>query len=104
MFRDFPVRAAHYDRKDDAFVVTCSETFPRGGSHDAQLLLDARGHLVGIDFGGEGMNRLVVMLGPHERVARTEDVRVSIEGGGGTIRVQGSAAKLVAPGANPYVF
>ena len=44
------------------------------------------------------------MLGPHEQVARTEEVRVHVEGSGGTVRLQGTSAKLVASGANPYVF
>lgn len=100
MFRDFPVRGAHYDRKDDAFVVTCAEPFPRAGSHEVQLLLDVRGHLVGIDFGGEGMNRLVVMLGPHEAVARTAPAKVSADAG--TVRVRKARSVLPVDELNPY--
>ena len=44
------------------------------------------------------------MLGAHEAVASTKDARVHIEGGGQKILLTGSAARLVAPGANPYVF
>jgi hypothetical protein len=100
MFRDFPVRAAHYDPKDDSFVVDCAETLPRSGSHAANLLLDVRGHLVGIDFGGEGMDRLVVMLGPHEAVARTTSAKVSADGQ--TVRVRKARAALPVDELNPY--
>ena len=74
------------------------------GDLPARLLLDEESHLVGVDVAPDAPERLVVMLGPHEKVARVQEVRVQVEGGGGTVRVQGHAAKLVAPGANPYVF
>jgi hypothetical protein len=67
-------------------------------------LLDAASHLVGIDLAPDSQDRLVVMLGPHEAVARTESARVHVEAGGGSTKIQGHAAKLVALGANPYVF
>ena len=100
MFRDFPVRAAHYDPKDDTFVVTCAETLPRPGSHTVELLLDVRGHLVGIDFGGEGLHRLVVMLGPHESVARTAQAKVDADGQ--TVRLRKARAALPVDELNPY--
>lgn len=74
------------------------------GEHPARLLLDAESHVVGVDVSPDTPSRVVIMLGPHEKVARAEDVRVIVEGGGGTVRIQGQAAKHVAPGANPYVF
>jgi hypothetical protein len=74
------------------------------GDVPARLLLDGASHVVGVDVAPDSPERVIVMLGPHERVARTEDVRVHVEGGGGTVRLQGHAAKLVTPGANPYVF
>lgn len=74
------------------------------GELPARLLLDATSHVVGIDVVPDSPDRIVVMLGPHEKVSRTEAVRVLIEHGGGAFRLQGHAAKLVAPGANPYVF
>ncbi len=74
------------------------------GEHPARLLLDFENHVVGIDVSPDTPSRVVVMLGPHEKVARSEDVRVTLEDGGGTVRLQGHSAKLVAPGANPYVF
>lgn len=100
MFRDFPVSSAHYDAKDDAFVVRCAETLPRTGTHAVELLLDARGHLVGIDFGGDGPARLVVMLGPHEAVARTAKASVGAEAQ--TVRVRRARGVLPVDELNPY--
>lgn len=74
------------------------------GELPGRLLLDAASHLVGVDVAPDSPERVVVMLGPHESVARAEEVRVHMEGGGGTVRLTGHAAKLVTPGANPYVF
>lgn len=74
------------------------------GDQNGRLLLDVNGHLVGIDVAPDSQNRLVVMLGPHESVAKTTDARVHIEGGGRTVTLHGTSAKLVTPGANPYVF
>ncbi len=74
------------------------------GDLPARLLLDGRGHLVGVDVSPETSERLVVMLGAHEKVASTTDAIVHIEGGGRTVTLHGSAARLIAPGANPYVF
>lgn len=74
------------------------------GDQPARLLLDDGNHVVGVDVATDSKERVVIMLGPHEKVARAEDVRVIVEGGGGTVRITGAAAKLVAAGANPYVF
>jgi len=74
------------------------------GDLPARLLLDGKGHLVGVDVAPDRPERLVVMLGPHELVASTTDARVHIEGGGQKVTLHGSAAKLVTPGASPYVF
>ena len=41
------------------------------GDVPARLLLDASSHLVGIDIAPDSPDRLVVMLGAHESVART---------------------------------
>ena len=74
------------------------------GELPARLLLDDRGHLVGVDVAPDSPERLVVMLGGHEVVAITKDARVHVDGGGRKVMLTGSAAKLVTPGANPYVF
>jgi hypothetical protein len=74
------------------------------GELPARLLLDGKGHLVGVDVAPDRPERLVVMLGSHEVVTTTKDARVHIEGGGQKVTLTGSAARLVTPGANPYVF
>jgi hypothetical protein len=88
-------------------VVVVSESGPRpelSGDLPARLLFDAARHLVGVDVAPDAPERLIVMLGPHEKVARVEEARVHVEGGGRTVTLHGAAAKLVAPGASPYVF
>ncbi len=64
----------------------------------ASLLLDAAGHLVGVDLGGEGFQRTVVMLGPHEAVASQRDSSVVVRPG--ELRVPAAAARSLP---NPYV-
>lgn len=104
-----PEKKATSYAKDPALgtVVVYSEAGARPELHgetEARLLLDARGHLVGIDVAPDSPNRLVVMLGPHEAVASQRDARVRVEGGGRTLTLNGSAARAVPDGANPYVF
>ena len=100
-------RATSYanDPATSTVVIVSEPSRPKlHGELPARLLLDAGSHIVGIDVAPDSPERVVVMLGPHESVARAEEVRVHVEGGGGTVRLTGSAAKLVAPGASPYVF
>lgn len=88
-------------------VVIYSEAGARpelAGDRSGRLLLDARGHLVGIDVAPDTQDRLVVMLGPHEAVTSQVDATVHVEGGGRTVTLHGASARLVAGGANPYVF
>lgn len=104
-----PERKATSYAKDPALgtVVVYSEAGARPELHgevDARLLLDAKGHLVGIDVAPDTQHRLVVMLGPHEAVASQLEAHVRIEGGGRTLTLNGSAARAVPSGANPYVF
>ena len=73
------------------------------GDVPARLLFDAASHLVGIDIAPDSQDRLVVMLGAHENVSRTETATVHVENAGHKITLHGSAAKMVAPGASPYV-
>lgn len=88
-------------------VVIVSDSGSRPGLHGdvpARLLLDAGGHLVGVDLAPSSPDRLVVMLGPHESVARVEDaVQVHVDRGGRTVTLHGVAAKLIAKGHSPYV-
>lgn len=100
-------RATSYsnDPATSTVIVVSPPTRPNlHGDLPARLLLDSGSHVVGVDVAPDSPDRIVVMLGPHERVARSEDVHVHVEGGGGTVRLSGHAAKLVAHGANPYVF
>lgn len=100
-------RATSYasDPSTSTVVIVSEPTRPKlHGDLPARLLLDGARHVVGVDVAPDSPERVVIMLGPHERVARAEDVHVHVEGGGGTVRLQGHCAKLVAAGANPYVF
>ena len=62
---------------NDAVVTFEGET-PKIG--EAQVLLDAAGKFVGIDLGGAGFDRVAIMVGAHESVARAEPARVSVSG------------------------
>jgi hypothetical protein len=95
---------AHDPATATVVIVTVASRPDLQGDRPGRLLLDAASHLVGVDVAPDSEDRLVVMLGPHESVATTLEVRVHVEHGGGTIRLHGNAAKLVAPGANPYVY
>jgi hypothetical protein len=100
-------RATSYanDPATSTVVIVTEATRPNlHGELPGRLLLDAASHVVGVDVAPDSPERVIVMLGPHEQVARTEEVRVHVEGSGGTVRLQGTSAKLVASGANPYVF
>jgi len=63
----------------------------------ASLLLDSAGHLVGVDLGGEGFGRTVVMLGPHEAVDSQRDSSVVVRPG--ELRLPAAAVPL----PNPYL-
>ena len=62
---------------NDAVISFEGET-PKVG--DAQVLLDAAGKLVGVDLGGAGFDRVAIMVGAHESVARAEPARVTLSG------------------------
>jgi hypothetical protein len=88
-------------------VVVVSADGPRPeltGDVAARLLFDGEAHLVGVDVSPDTPERLIVMLGPHEKVSRVEEGRVHVENGGRTVTLHGTFAKMVAPGASPYVF
>ena len=96
---------AHDAAKGTIFVYAQPGASPAlHGDLPARLLLDGKRCLVGIDIAPDTQDRLIVMLGPHESVSTTEDARVHVEGGGQKVSLHGNAAKLVMPGANPYVF
>ncbi len=105
MLPEQPASSYANDPSTATVVIVTEPTRPNlHGDLPARLLLDASSHVVGLDVAPDSPERIVVMLGPHEKVSRTEEVRVHIEHGGSAFRLQGHAAKLVAPGANPYVF
>lgn len=105
MLPEQPATSYSHDSSTATVLIVSAATRPTlQGDVPARLLLDDERHVVGVDVAPDSPERLVVMLGPHEKVTRVEEVRVHVEGGGGTVRVQGQAAKLVAPGASPYVF
>ena len=105
MLPEQPASSYANDPSTATVIIVTEPTRPNlHGDLPARLLLDASSHVVGLDVAPDSPERVVVMLGPHEKVSRTEEVRVHIEHGGSSFRLQGHAAKLVAPGANPYVF
>jgi hypothetical protein len=62
---------------DDA-LITFEGEMPKTGA--IQVLLDSAGKLVGVDLGGSGFDRVAIMIGEHESVARTEPARVTLTG------------------------
>lgn len=101
MVRETRAKSLSYDASRDALTVRAEDPCGDAGPRDGQLLVDARGFLVGVDLGGDGLDRLVVMLGPHEAVARTVRARVEVAGASVTV----SGAKRAARGdeRSPYV-
>ncbi len=67
------------------------------GARRVSLLLDASGHLVGVDLGGDAFARTAVMLGPHEAVASQREANAVV--GAGELRLPSGAVPL----PNPYV-
>ncbi len=106
MLRETRAKSASYDSRNDTFVLSAEDDCGHAGTRDAQLLLDSKGFLVGIDLDGvlgrgAGSERLVVMLGPHEAVDKTTKARVEVAGASVTVL----NAKKNARGdeKNPYV-
>ncbi len=80
MIREEQAQGVMYDTKNDRarIVVRAGQSGPDKEVRDVDLLLDAKGYLVGVDLGGEGFKRKVLMLGPHESVASARPARVTI--------------------------
>jgi hypothetical protein len=72
------IRAARftYDPKTDTIRVHA----PGARGTGARGLFDARGFLVGIDLRADDPRASIVMLGPHEAVSETRELRAQIEG------------------------
>jgi hypothetical protein len=111
MIREERAQSVMYDTQTDVARIVV-QAGPSGGDKEARevdLLLDAQGHLVGVDLGGEGFKRKVVMLGPHESVAGTRSARITIAHLAGQpdeiaeLTVAGARAAIRAHEKNPYV-
>ncbi|MFO0673585.1 MAG: hypothetical protein U0235_28865 [Polyangiaceae bacterium] len=99
MLREERAVSLRYDPSSDVLAVECAGNLPASGATQVGLLLDARGHLVGVDIGADPA-RLVVMLGRHEDVDRVTHAAAQIDGR--TIRVAGARAAARAHERNPY--
>jgi hypothetical protein len=90
----------HYDTQADATHLSVGAAFSRTGAIAASLLLDRAGFLVGVDVDPDAATRRIVMLGPHEAVARTSSVSVVVNATGVTI----ASARALCRGdeRNPY--
>jgi hypothetical protein len=101
-------RIAYDASKDLARITTGLPVDPtKRGTAKVDLLLDKDGFLVGVDLGGGGLSRVVVMLGPHEAVARTESAQIEIvrdrDGHVAELTIFGAAAAIKAASKNPYI-
>lgn len=83
-----------YDPAKDHLTVTVSGAVvdpksAKSAQKSLNLLLDANGHLVGIDLGGSEAARWVVMLGKHEDVAGQREGRgeVWLDGAGAPLKI-----------------
>ncbi len=83
MLNERRARLSHDAATGDARVVvedgsSAAEPAGAGKKKVVQLLLDARGRLVGVDLGGDGLHRQVVMIGRHEDVFATRDAEATL--------------------------
>jgi hypothetical protein len=108
MIRDSPMTELRYDAPSDTAELVGEE--PAFGESSrrvrANLLLDAAGHLVGVDFGDAfPPDRLVAMLGPHEAVARQVEALVDVWARGDAImrvRIANGRSAVRAGEKSPY--
>lgn len=79
----------------------------RRKNSDANLLLDAQNFLVGVDFGGEGPSRRVLMCGPHEAVKAQRPGRIEVAedlvGNIAEVVVRSAKALVRGDEKNPYL-
>jgi hypothetical protein len=101
--RDFPMlheiqaETLVYERATDTARLRAPGAHGKG--HLA--LLDANGLLVGIDLRGDDPRASVVMLGPHEAVATSREVRARVDGDDVVIEDARNTIRADAP--SPYV-
>ena len=101
-------RIAYDASKDVARITTGLPVDPaKRGTAKVDLLLDKDGFLVGVDLGGGGLSRVVVMLGPHEAVARTESAQIEVardtSGHVAELTISRAATAIKAALKNPYI-
>ncbi len=98
-----------YDASNDVARITTGLLVDPTKRATAQvdLLLDKDGFLVGVDLGGGGLSRVVVMLGPHEAVVRTQSAHIELardtSGHVAELTIPGAAAAIKAASKNPYI-
>jgi hypothetical protein len=98
-----------YDPATDVarLAVTDAPGTVRTRTVEGSLLLDANGFLVGVDVDPHSADRVVVMLGPHEAVARTTSARVSVTTDASAtvyeVRIRGARDAIRGRDPNPYV-
>jgi hypothetical protein len=87
VLREERPKGLSYDSLGDLLTINMSGDLTRDPAQAAKshpksarvtLLLDSAGHLVGVDLGGDGARRLVVMLGRHEDVSDTREVSAMV--------------------------
>jgi hypothetical protein len=90
-----------YDaEKNESIVGLGASGSITSGPTPANLLLDDKGYMVGLDLDPEGGHRLVVMLGPHEAVRKVVPARVRVDG---ARIVVGDAKQFRGHDRNPYL-
>jgi hypothetical protein len=116
VLREERPKGLSYDSIGDLLTIDMQGNLPRdspqtGKSHPKSakvtLLLDSGGHLVGVDLGGDGARRLVVMLGRHEDVSETREVSAMVHFDGSdapcAIVISNARRVALANEKNPYI-
>jgi hypothetical protein len=109
MLSERPARGIVYDAVTDVSRVFVEEPPGTVRTHTAlaDLLLDAQGFLVGIDIEPDAPGRAIVMVGPHESVARKASARVGVctdaSGGVFEVRIANARAAIRGDQKNPYI-
>ena len=94
MLAERRVTALRFDAATDRATLVADGPVPKGGALPAQVLLDGQGSFVGLDLLPDRPERVVLMHGTHEAVARVEPVVVDSDGT--TITVRGARKVLNA--------
>ena len=96
MLQEISAEGFSYDAPTDTARVKA----PGASGTGRRGLFDAKGFLVGIDLRGEDLKGTVVMIGPHEAVAETRDLRASVDVEG--VLISDAHASVRAHEKNPY--